>query len=185
TAAALWPHPNVRLFGNFSDCRLFTDMNGTQPYNGTFYVNVFCTSSCYTPEQTVSFVTGDEKILDAATAVRPTGLTTVAPGSTLEKIRFQTNDVASYTQELRDVTNVIFEIRTASGGELRVTDKHPDIQDNGRVVEAASLKVGDKLIKADGSRDRIVSINKTTHFGKVYNIKPRSTSRVANILVAQ
>ena len=59
------------------------------------------------------------------------------------------------------------------------------LEGGGKVVEAHALKVGDKLIKPDGSLDPIVSVTKTSHFGKVYNLKPRSTNRVANLLIAQ
>lgn len=183
----LFPNPKYKT-GDFSDCKLYTDLAGTIVADTSvsgFYVSGFCTSSCYTPDQAVSFVDGKEKIIDAITAQRPTGLMTVTPNSTLDKIRFQADDVATYTRELRDDTNVIYEIHTASGGQLRVTDKHPVIIGNGRIVEASTLKVGNRLIKADGTRDRIVSITKSNFFGKVYNIKPKSTNLTANILVAQ
>jgi Pretoxin HINT domain len=184
-ANQLFPNPNYSLV----DCKLYTNQAATTPFvpfagHPAFYVNGFCTSSCYTPEEQISFSTGDEGILDAMNTFR-TDLKTLTPSSTLGKIGFRTDNVASYTRELHDSTHVIFEIRTESGGLLRVTDKHPVLEGNGRIVEARSLKAGDKLIKADGSRDRVESVTKTTHFGKVYNIKPTSTNRVANILVAQ
>ncbi|HSS03477.1 MAG TPA: Hint domain-containing protein [Kofleriaceae bacterium] len=169
------------------DCNLYTDPNGVHVADTSatgFFVNGFCTASCYTPEEQISFAGGEQSILDAMTAQR-TGVTTLTPDSTLDKIRLTTDDVASYTREIHDSTHVIFEVRTASGGLLRVTDKHPVIVGDGRIVEAQSLKVGDKLIKPDGSRDPIASVAKTTHFGKVYNLKPKSTNHVANILVAQ
>jgi hypothetical protein len=52
-------------------------------------------------------------------------------------------------------------------------------------VQAQSIKVGNRLLKPDGTRDEVVSVTKTDYFGKVYNIKPASTNRVANILIAQ
>lgn len=183
TATQLFPPPTY----NPADCTLYLDAAGTMPANTSvsgFYVNGYCTSSCYTPDQVVQFASGNEKIIDAMNSLR-SGVTTVAPGSTLQSIRLATDDVFSYTRELRDSTHVIFEIRAASGGQLRVTDKHPVLEGSGRIVEAQSLKVGDKLIKPDGTRDRIVAVTKTHHFGKVYNLKPRSTNRVANLLIAQ
>jgi hypothetical protein len=179
---AYFPNPNYAVH----DCNLYLDKNATVRANTTagFYVMGYCTSSCYTPEQEISFSTGSENILDALNAYR-SDLTTLTPSSTLHDIQLQTDGVASYTRELRDVTQPIFEIRTQSGGELRVTPNHPVLEGNGRLVQASSLKVGQKLIKPDGSRDPIVSITKTEHFGKVYNLKPTSTNRVSNILIAQ
>ena len=187
TATQLFPPPpipgsNPPVYPN--DCSLYTNQTGTTKYVGTWYMNGYCTSSCYTPEQEIRFATGNEKILDAMNALS-NNVTTLAPGSTLQKIQLKTDSVASYTRDLHESTQVIFHIRTASGGELRVTDKHPVILAQGRVVEARSLKAGDQLIKANGAHDRIVSVTKTTHLGKVYNIKPRSTNRVSNILIAQ
>jgi hypothetical protein len=182
-ATPLFPHPSY----DPSNCGLYLDQAGTQPANTSvsgFYVNGFCTSSCYTPEQEIRFATGDEQILSAMTELR-TGVTTLTPESTLQNIQLQTDDVFSYTRELRDGTHVILEIRTASGGKLRVTDKHPVIEGNGRVVEAQALRVGNRLIKPDGTLDPIVSITTATYFGKVYNLKPRSTGRVSNILITQ
>jgi hypothetical protein len=183
SATQLFPHPSY----NPNNCGLYYDRHGNQPANTSatgFYVNGFCTSSCYTPEQVISFETGDEAILDALTALRPR-MKTLAPQSTLQNILIKTDDVSSYTRELHDATHVIFEIRTASGGQLRVTDKHPVIEGTGRIVEAQSLRTGNKLIKPNGSLDPIVSITRSTYFGKVYNLKPSATGRIANILIAQ
>jgi len=182
-AAQIFPNPNYSLV----DCTLYSDVAATHRVDTSvtgFFVNGYCTSSCYTPEEQISFATGNEAILDALNELR-TGVRTVDPTSTLENIQLRTDDVLSYTRELHDSTHVIFDIQTASGGELRVTDKHPVIVGSGRVVEARSLKVGDQLVKPDGTRDPITSVTQTTHFGKVYNLKPVATNHVANILIAQ
>jgi hypothetical protein len=182
-ATQLFPNPTY----NPADCNLYTDAAGTHLANTSvtgFFVNGYCTSSCYTPEQEISFSGGKEDILSAMTKLR-TGVTTLTPTSTLQSIKLKTDDVASYTRELHDSTHVIFVITTASGGELRVTDKHPVLEGDGRIVQAKSVKVGNRLIKPDGTRDEVVSVKQTTHFGKVYNLKPVATNRVANILIAQ
>jgi hypothetical protein len=183
TSTQLFPNPTY----NPADCNLYTDAAATHLANTSvtgFFVNGYCTSSCYTPDQEISFSSGNENILDAMTKLR-TGVTTLTPTSTLGSIKYKTDDVASYTRELRDSTHVIFVIKTASGGELRVTDKHPILEGDGRIVQALSIKPGHHLIKADGTRDEVVSVTQTTHEGKVYNLKPVSTNRVSNILVAQ
>jgi len=182
-AAQLFPNPNYSLL----DCRLFTNQTATTVANTSvtgFFVNGYCTASCYTPDQNISFSDGDATILDALTALRD-DVKTLTSTSTLENISLKTDHVATYTRELHDSTHVIFDIRTAAGGQLKVTDKHPVLVDSGRIMEARSLKAGQSLIKADGTRDQIVSVDKTTHFGKVYNLKPEATNRVNNILIAQ
>jgi len=182
-AVQLFPNPTY----NPNDCNLYTDAAGTHRADTSasgFNVNGFCTSSCYTPEQAISFEGGTEGILDAMNQLR-TGVTTLTPRSTLGSIRTRSDDVASYTRELHDSTHVIFVIKTRSGGELRVTDKHPVLEGDGRIVQARSIKAGNHLLRASGTRDEVVSVTQTSHFGKVYNLKPASTNRVANILIAQ
>ncbi len=183
-AVQLFPNPNYSLV----DCSLYADTAATRRVDTSitgFFVNGYCPGSgCYTPDQQISFASGDEPILSAFDALR-TGVTTLTPHSTLEHIKLKTDDVASYMRDLHDATQVIFDIRTRSGGELHVTDKHPVLVDDGRMVEARTLKAGTKLVKADGSRDPIVSVTQTSYFGKVYNLKPTATNRVANIIIAQ
>jgi hypothetical protein len=172
---------------NPNDCRLFTDSGGVNVANTSvtgFFVNGYCVSSCYLPDQQIAFDGGNEGILDAMNELR-TGVTTLTPMSTLNNIQTHTDEVASYTRDIREAEQVIFTITTRSGGQLKVTDKHPILEGNGRIVEARSIQVGNRLIKPDGTRDEVVSVTQTNYFGKVYNIKPASTSRVANILIAQ
>jgi len=182
-AAQIFPNPNYSLV----DCAMYSDAGALHRVDTSvtgFFVNGFCTSSCYTPDQQITFADGPQAIIDATNALTP-NMRTLTPTSTLENLAFHTDGVQSFTREIHDSTHVIFDIRTQSGGELKVTDKHPVIVGSGRIVEARSLKAGDQLIKADGTRDRITSVEKTTHFGKVYNLKPVATNHVANILIAQ
>ncbi|MET0403070.1 MAG: Hint domain-containing protein [Cystobacter sp.] len=174
----LFPHKNLQ------DCNLYEDKESTKLHRQAFYVNGYCESACYAPEQTVLFSDGEVSISDALDARRE-DLMTLTPNSTLDHLQLQQNRTYSYTRETRDAEHVLFVITAASGGQLRVTNEHPIINDEGRMVQAQTLKVGDSLVKADGTPDRIVDIHKTTHFGKVYNISPVTTDLVSNVLVAQ
>ncbi len=182
-ATQIFPNPNYSLV----DCSLYTTAAATTKVDTSvtgFFVNGYCTASCYLPEEQIMFADGPEAIIDATNQLR-TGLRTLTPGSTLNKFSFRTDDVESFTRDIHDADHVIFDIRTASGGELKVTDKHPVVIGTGRIVEAQTLKAGQQLIKADGTRDPITSVTKTHFMGKVYNVKPVSTNKVANIIIAQ
>jgi hypothetical protein len=174
----LFPHPTL------ADCRLYTDRNGTTPYTNDRYVAAYCESSCYTPDQSLRFSDGDVNIVDAMKAQRD-DVITLSPDATLDNLTTQTSRVYSYTSEIRDGEHVVYKVTTASGGSLSVTNEHPVVTSEGRMVKAAKLNKGDELLKPDGTPDPIIKIEKTTHFGKVYNIKPVARERVANILVAQ
>jgi hypothetical protein len=170
-----------------ADCGIYTKNATTgalTTWTGNFYVAYYCESSCYTPDQNLTFSTGEVNVVAAMKAKRD-DLVTLSPDATLDSLATQTSRVFSYTTEIRDAENVIYKLTTASGGSLSVTNEHPIITSEGRLVQAQKLIEGDELLKADGTPDMIVSIEKTTHFGKVYNIKPASTVPVANILIAQ
>jgi hypothetical protein len=173
----LWPHPSL------ANCTLYTAPNGTGAVTA-FYVNGYCESSCYTPEQKLLFSDGEMSILGAREALRE-DLVTLTKDSTLDGLKYQTNKTYSYTEELRDAQHTIIEITTRSGGHLRVTDEHPVIQGEGLIVRAMTLKAGDDLVRQDGSLDEIISIEKTQYFGKVYNIRPVTSDLVTNVLVAE
>ncbi len=183
TGIQLFPNPSY----DPNDCDLYTDAAGTQRYDASvtgIYVEAYCTSSCYLPDQLISFKDGSVPILKAMDGLL-TGVTTLTPDSTLDKIQTQTDDVATYTRDVRDAEQVIFTIKTKSGGVLRVTDKHPVLEGDGRLAQASTIKKGHQLIKPDGTHDVVVSVTKEKYFGKVYNLKPMSNHRVSNILVAQ
>lgn len=175
TATPLFPSANP------NDCNLYTAAGAV---SSIYYVNGYCESSCYTPEQKVLFPEGEVSIVDAVNAMKPEMLT-LATGSTLEAISLQSMPTYSYTKELRDTKHPIVEVTTASGGKLRVTTEHPVVNGEGRLVQAQSLKVGDELLKRDGTRDPIVSVERTEHYGKVYNLRPATDDRVSNLLIAE
>jgi hypothetical protein len=173
----LFPHPTL------ADCRIYSDRNGQYPVSA-FYVNGYCEASCYTPEQKLLFSEGELPIAQAYQE-RRTDLISLSERSTLDQVELVPNRTYSYTREIRDAEHKVIEITTASGGFLRVTDEHPVIQGDGRIVQARTLKVGNDLLKADGSPDEITQVQKTTFHGLVYNLRPVTTDRVSNVLVAQ
>jgi len=168
-------------------CGLFTKDPVTgvlSPFSGNFYVAFYCESSCYTPDQSLRFSTGDVNLLEALKAKRD-DVVTLAPDATLDHLATRVDTVYSYTSEIRDAEQVIYKVKTASGGTLSVTNEHPVMVADGRLVKAETLTTRDQLVKADGKLDPIVHVEKTTFFGKVYNIKPMSEDLVSNVLIAQ
>lgn len=187
TTADINDPENQQLFPNPTDpddCALYTDPAGMTPADSAFYVNGYCEAACYTPEQKLLFSEGEVSILEALNTLRE-DLITLAPDATLDAPKLKQNRTFSYTRETRDAEHKIYVITTESGGELRVTHEHPVLNGEGRMVQAQTLKPGHELMKVDGTTDRIVGIEKTTHFGKVYNITPVTTDLVSNVVVAQ
>ncbi|RKG72479.1 Hint domain-containing protein [Corallococcus terminator] len=180
----LYPHPT-----DTTDCRFYRDTNmdakGDTLYTGTsFYVVANCESSCYAPDQELLFSNGSVPI-SKAVREQQTDILTLTPDATLDDVQLQTNHVYSYTSETRDSEHLLYTITTEHGGKLRLTNEHPVVNSEGRMVRAADLKVDDELLRQDGTRERVVSVEKTTHFGKVYNLRPITRDQVTNVLVAQ
>ncbi len=170
-----------------TSCQLFTTNPTTgaiTPWNGNFYAAAYCESSCYTPDQSLRFSDGDVNILEALKAKR-NDVVTLAPDATLDSLSTHVDRVYSYTSEIRDAEQVVYKITTASGGSLSITNEHPVILSDGRVVKAETLTPHDQLIRAAGGADSIVRVERTTYFGKVYNIKPMSEEPISNVIIAQ
>jgi hypothetical protein len=182
------PGTNITLDVN-SPCTL-QDVNGVAwPAGTAFFTAFYCTSSCYTPDQSVRFASGDVPMVDAFNSHHP-DVVTLSADATLGNLSTQVDSIHSYTHESRDTAkNVIFNVTTASGGTLSVTHQHPVLvikHGSGRLVMAEKLRAGhDSLVKADGSLDPIVDVTQTEHIGQVYNLSPTSTNHLNNILIAQ
>ena len=166
------------------DCNFYTDPGHTVLYTGPFYVTAYCESGCYAPDQSLRFSDGDVNIV-AAMKARRDDLVTLTSDATLDDLATQTSRVESYTADIRDAEQVLYQVTTASGGALSVTSEHPMVTSEGRLVKAEQLTAGDELLRADGTPDPITAIVKTDYFGKVYNLRPASRERVANLLIAQ
>jgi hypothetical protein len=142
-----------------------------------------CVAGCYEESTPLQFVDGSLPIKAAAKAGK-LDLVTLSPDATLDNLTFTKNQVEHYTTDIREDWQVIYTLATKSGGTLRVTNEHPLVTSDGVMRQAQALSVGDSLVRADGSPDRIVSITTSKIFGKVYNVRPVTTDYVSNIVVA-
>jgi hypothetical protein len=156
----------------------------TETTERPFYVVAYCEAGCYAPDQRLLFSDGEATVQDAAREGRE-DLMTLGPDATLDDLKLQRNTVSSYTTDARDSEHVLYEVSTETGGLLRVTNEHPVVTSEGRLVKAETLVAGDELLRVDGTPERIVEVRKTTHFGKVFNVRPVSRDAVSNVLVAQ
>jgi hypothetical protein len=160
--------------------------NCTVPAN----VKIFgiCTSSCYTPDQKLLFnVAGKQQYIPIIDAIgqKQGSIMTLAPESVIEKLKFTSAPIAHFISELVDTNHKILTFHTNLGGKLSVTFNHPLVASDGVIREASDFKVGDQLIRADGSFDEIRSIDEMIYPGKVHNVLPYGESTIGNIIVAE
>lgn len=134
-----------------------------------------CLASCYTPDQKLLFSEGELTIYDAFSR-RVQKIVTLDDAASLNHLFYTTRDVDAYSESIRDVLHKILVIKTKNGGQLKVTPNHPLLVSTGHMRNAEDLNVGDALIAQDGSFDPVASIDNVEFFGKVYNVRPDSTS---------
>lgn len=142
-----------------------------------------CTSSCYHPDEVVWFDEGDVPIKQAFDG----GLNqiyTLTDDAFLDDLSFQVRGVESYTDSVMESRHTLVHLTMKSGGTLRITENHPMLKSDGRMVEAEDLKIGDQLVAHDGAFDEIIQKDHEDYVGKVYNVSPDSDSQEGHILVA-
>ena len=105
--------------------------------------------------------------IEEALDKRREDLTTLAPGSSMEALLFQTTTVGSYSIDIAPAKQDLLLFQTASGNTLRVTLNHPIVDSTGTVRQAKEFTQGEELFRSDGSLDPIVAIEPQRFFGKV------------------
>jgi hypothetical protein len=150
----------------------------------TYQVNAgLCVAGCYVEGTALQFADGPMGIKAAAQSNKA-DLVTLSPDATRDNLAFSNNKVDRYVTDIEEAVQVIHTLKMASGGQLRVTSEHPLLDDEGIIRQAQMLTVGDKLVRADGKADRIVSIQVDKEVTKVWNVQPVSTDYVSNLLIA-
>ena len=151
---------------------------------GDWVIKSFCLASCYTPDQEILFESGFLPI-EEALGRNETRLRVLTHNSSLQEPVFRSISVGAYSRSWQEGHEIIRVIQTESGGQLKVTENHPILLSSGDMIEARNLQIGDFLIRQNGQRDPVISIQNIDYFGKVYNISPKSLDPTENILVAQ
>jgi len=133
-----------------------------------------CLSSCYTPDQQLLFPEGEMTIYDAFTN-RVQKIVTLTDDATFEHLTMTERSIDKWVVSIKDTEHDILVIKTADG-QLKVTPNHPLVLSDGTMVTAGVIKVGQSLIRQDGSFSQIQAIDKTKFYGKVYNVEPDATN---------
>lgn len=147
-------------------------------------LKTFCVSSCYTPDQRILFESGELAIGEAVKHNQLT-LMVLQEGSSLEHPLLKPIPVPTYSRSGKESYEIIRVIKTKAGGQLKVTENHPILLSSGVMIEARDLQIGDLLVKQNGKKDPVISIENIDYHGLVFNVSPNSTSPVENIIVAE
>jgi len=142
----------------------------------------YCMAGCYTPEQKVAFNGAYTGIANAYEA-RATSVTALTEGSTLDNLSWAEQPIRTYVAG--ETKENIYVLQDKWGDTLQVTSEHPLVKGDGTVVKARTLKVGDPIVKADGSVTELKKVSTFSFAGTVWNVQPASHNKTENILAAQ
>ncbi|WP_163989793.1 Hint domain-containing protein [Pyxidicoccus caerfyrddinensis] len=162
-----------------SDCQFYVPTSEAAACIAGLYKLGKCYVGCYTPGEKLVFNGEFTGIADAYA----TGKVTVA-GLTRDSEsfapRFSEQPIRTFI--VGDTKEDIFLLKTSAGHEVQVTSEHPMVDESGTVVKAKTLKVGDKLLTAEGKKVTLTSVSVFAYEGQVWNVQPASHDKKENIL---
>lgn len=142
------------------------------------YVAAVCVSSCATPEQEILAANGRKLTFIQALTQKTQNISVAKSYNVVQEMR-----VDQWVTELVDSDHKILIFKMESGGTLKLTFNHGLIDGNGIMREAETFQIGDSLVKLNGTLDRVISIEKSIHKGKVYNVFLKSDKPEDNIVI--
>jgi len=97
------------------------------------------------------------------------------------KLAARTIDAATHGPEAPP----LYVFSLSNGAKLRVTEHHPMVLADGRVVWASNVKHRARFMGIDGVPVRVVSIGREVTTGHVYGFETNSDTRIGHVIVAE
>lgn len=161
------------------------DRNASCEVKEGFKARMFCESGCYSGSMKIRLIDGDISIKEAKSRSLFSSVMVLEPGSHFDQLEWKYLPIDHYLEDLRPVQQELLRFHTESGSLLEVTKNHPLVAADGNIKTADSFRIGQFLVKADGSYDQILRIEPFAFYGKVYNIFPASKDLYENIVIAE
>lgn len=142
-----------------------------------------CPAGCYLGTQFVLF--GSKYLpIEKAKDSDVSSLVTLSAHASIDHLEFQKTPLQQIIQD-----NVLSEqefiyIQTQLG-EITVTPQHPMLKNNGYMVTAGNLEIGDKLLRVTGEGDTVLSIRSFRDTAYAYNVVAKSDQLQNRIVVSQ
>lgn len=141
-----------------------------------------CVSGCVTPETQVITPNGSKDMGDLQ--LQNAELVSVPAVTDAGTLDLQPMTVKRYIHDLIAVPQPTLVIKTVSGGSVQVSLNHPLLNGQHEMVKAEELKIGDSLVKSNGRLDSIVSIEKETYVGKLFNLTVDTEDKNKSLFIA-
>jgi hypothetical protein len=173
-----YAYPNVPAGSN---CTQFVPADGAAACITGLVKLGSCVTGCYTPDQRLTF-NGEFQAIDQAYINKTRTVTALDKNATMDNLIF--GEQAIYDFIAGDTNEYIYVLRAADR-QVQVTSEHPMVRGDGQMVKAKTLKAGDILLGADGSKLQLESVSTFFYHGTVWNVRPESRNMVENVLNAE
>lgn len=114
---------------------------------------------CFGPETKIMMADHQEKRIDQ-----------VVPGDRVVSFVGKSSKSNEFTAALVKATAITEKQKVLKINDLRVTPRHKIILSTGRAIRAEQLKIGDKMLRMDGSTEEVQSIQEAPEPIRVYNL---------------
>jgi hypothetical protein len=141
-----------------------------------------CVAGCTTPSQKVQFAGRMVPVPEAYSQGLHT-VTALTKDSEAGLLSFGEQPIRSFVAG--DTQEDIFTLETQEGRRLEVTAEHPMVLEDGTMVKARTLKVGDTLHGADGVTLHLNRVTVFNYKGQVWNVRPESKEKIENVMNAE
>ena len=133
-----------------------------------YKIAFLCLSGCLTPDQKIELPAGMEAIGASQKLNRDTVVTYFEDED--GQMETKLSPISYFTSSAVDGNHKILKFTAGNGKTIETTTEHPLIDGEGRVRQAATLKVGDMLKTTEGN-EIIVEIETKDFYGKVHNLE--------------
>jgi hypothetical protein len=146
----------------------------------------FCPLGCFASDtQLLTGITSENKAsyARAASLKSPGTLMSLTEDATLDDVVLSPQSIKRMVHGPEEADLYVFQL--ANGATLRVTQHHPMVLDNGKIVEAAKVTTGVSFVGIDGASVAIQAITREKTPDEVFNFETASETPLGHVIVAE
>lgn len=146
----------------------------------------FCPAGCFAADtQILTNVQGDGKAgytLASKVTAKDT-LMSMADEASLSEVTVAESSIKRLVHGPEQPPLYVFAL--ANGATLRVTQHHPMVLDNGKIIEANQVDPQMSFVGIDGKSVAITSITREAAIGEVFNFQTAGDTQLSHVIVAE
>jgi len=179
-AQGLITQGGLSFLQNVSFCAIVQDMGGG------YRIFDFCPKGCFAADtQIASSVTaeGRASYVQAASLAPRSTLLSMTDDASLSNLLLAPQSIKRIVLGAEDAELFVFAL--ANGRTLRVTQHHPMVLDNGKIVEASQINPRMSFVGLDGQSVAVTSITREKPTADVFNFETGGDTQLSHIIVAE